>query len=62
MTAFDRLETSAKEVVVAFLLFFDVLLTVHLSIFILVINQLGAQNLFYNKFISGELENGNAEE
>ena len=30
----------------------DVLLTVHLSIFILVINQLGAQNLFYNKFIS----------
>ena len=33
---------------------FDVLLTVqHLSIFILVINQLDAQNLFYNKFISG---------
>ena len=32
--------------------FFDVLLTVHLSIFILVINQLVAQNLFYNKFIS----------
>ena len=31
---------------------FDVLLTVHLSIFILVINQLDAQNLFYNKFIS----------
>ena len=31
---------------------FDVLLTVHLSIFILVINQLVAQNLFYNKFIS----------
>ena len=31
---------------------FDVLLTVHLSIFILVINQLGAQNLFYNKFIA----------
>ena len=29
---------------------FDVLLTVHLSIFILVINQLDAQNLFYNKF------------
>ena len=29
-----------------------VLLTVHLSIFILVINQLEAQNLFYNKFIS----------
>ena len=33
-------------------LFFDVLLTVHLSIFILVINQFDAQNLFYNKFIS----------
>jgi len=31
---------------------FDVLLTVHIRIFILVINQLGAQNLFYNKFIS----------
>ena len=30
----------------------DVLLTVHLSIFILVINQLDSQNLFYNKFIS----------
>jgi len=31
---------------------FDTLLTVHISIFILVINQLDAQNLFYNKFIS----------
>jgi len=31
---------------------FDVLLTVRLSIFILIINQLDAQNLFYNKFIS----------
>ena len=31
---------------------FDVLLTVHLRIFILVINQVDAQNLFYNKFIS----------
>ena len=31
---------------------FDVLLTVRLSIFILVINQLDAQNLFYSKFIS----------
>ena len=31
---------------------FGVLLTVHLSIFILVSNQLDAQNLFYNKFIS----------
>ena len=34
------------------LLLFYVLLTVHLSIFILVINELDAQNLFYNKFIS----------
>ena len=32
--------------------FFYVLLTVHLSIFILVTNQLDAQNLSYNKFIS----------
>ena len=32
--------------------FFYVLLTVHICIFILVINQLDAQNLFYNKFIS----------
>jgi len=31
---------------------FDVLLTVHLSIFTLVINQLDAQNSLYNKFIS----------
>jgi len=31
---------------------FDVLLTVQLSIFILVTNQLDAENLFYNKFIS----------
>ena len=30
--------------------FFDVLLTVHLSIFIAVFNQLDAQNLFHNKF------------
>jgi len=29
---------------------FEVLLTVHLSIFISVINQLDAQNLFHNKF------------
>ena len=29
---------------------FDVLLTVHLSIFISVFNQLDAQNLFQNKF------------
>ena len=31
---------------------FYVLLTVHLSMFILVINQLDAHNLFYSKFIS----------
>ena len=30
--------------------FFDVSLTVHLSIFISVFNQLDAQNLFHNKF------------
>jgi len=30
--------------------FFDVLLTVHLSIFISVFNQSDAQNLFHNKF------------
>ena len=30
--------------------YFDVLLTVHLSIFISVFNQLDAQNLFHNKF------------
>ena len=46
-----------KEIV-AFLNFanmpinFNVLLTVHLSIFILKINQIDSQNLFYNKFIS----------
>jgi len=32
--------------------FCDILLTVHLSIFISVVNQLDAHNLFYNKFIS----------
>ena len=31
---------------------FDVLVTVHLNIFISVINQIDAQNLFYNKVIS----------
>jgi len=30
--------------------YFDVLLTVHLSIFISVFNQVDAQNLFHNKF------------
>jgi len=33
-------------------IFFYVLLTAHLSIFILAINQLDAQNLFFSKFIS----------
>jgi len=33
-------------------IYFEVLLTVYLSIFVLVINQLDTQNLFYNKFIS----------
>ena len=33
-----------------FRIFFVVLLTVHLSIFISVFNQLDEQNLFYNKF------------
>jgi len=32
--------------------FFDVLLTVHLSIYTSIINQLDAKSLFYNKFIS----------
>ena len=31
---------------------FDILLTVHRSIFIIIINLLDAQNLFFNKFIS----------
>ena len=35
-----------------YIYFFNVLLTVHVSIFMLVINQLDAQNLFNNKFIS----------
>ena len=33
-------------------IYFNVLLNVHISIFILVINQLDAKNLFYNKYIS----------
>ena len=33
-------------------IYIDVLLTVHLSVIILVINQLEAQNLFYSMFIS----------
>ena len=45
---FQKVGSSLQQ----FFFFFSVLLTVHLSIFILVINQLDAQNLFYNKFIS----------
>ena len=45
-----RVQKAAQLTVIN--IFFDVLLTVHLSIFILVINQLDAQNLLYNKFIS----------
>ena len=44
--------TLNKTQVCCFIIFFYVLLTVHLSIFILVINQLDAQHLFFNKFIS----------
>jgi hypothetical protein len=33
-----------------YIYFFEVLLTVHLSTFISVFNQLHAQNLFHNKF------------
>ena len=32
------------------IIFFDILLTVHLSVFISLFNQLDAQNLFHNKF------------
>ena len=46
------LVTSTNLDLKLFFFFFYVLLTVHLSIFILVVNQLHAQNLFYNKFIS----------
>ena len=35
---------------ICFTISFDVLLTVHLSIFISVFNQLDEQNLFHNKF------------
>ena len=44
--------TILREMACLLIAFFDVLLTVHLSIFILVVNQLDAQNLFYNKYIS----------
>ena len=40
------IETTADVTII------DVLLTVHFSIFILVINQLDTQNLFYSKIIS----------
>jgi len=39
-----------KYVLRQWAVFFDVSLTVHLSIFISVFNQLDAQNLFHNKF------------
>ena len=41
-----------KQKIKAVNIFFDVLLTMHLSTFILKINQLDAQNLFYINFIS----------
>ena len=41
-TSFCALEPRVKV--------FDILLTVHISIFILVFNQLAAQNLFHNTF------------
>ena len=39
-----------NRVIQTHFIYFDVLLTVHLSIFISVINQLDAQTLFHNKF------------
>ena len=42
--------TTAIATTTTLYFFFDVLLTVHLSIFISVFNQLYAQNLFHNKF------------
>jgi len=48
-----ELFVAAKQLIKFYnITYFDVSLTVHLSIFILVINQLDAQNLFHNKFIS----------
>jgi len=44
---FSAVATSRVHVVTTF----DVLLTVHLSIFISVFKQLDAQNLFYKKFL-----------
>ena len=47
------LQRSCNKIVLHYITqIFYVLLTVHLSIFISVFNQLYAQNLFYNKFIS----------
>jgi len=39
-----------NKFIISLYISFDVLLTVHLSIFISVFNQLDAQNLFHNKF------------
>jgi len=50
-TGFEFREFSQKKILLTLSLFlFDILVTVHLSIFISVINQLDAQNLFQNKF------------
>jgi len=53
LVKYDRLANEGKYFfppVILYKLFFEVLLTVHLSIFISVINQLDAQNLFHDKF------------
>jgi len=49
---FRRLTMAILRLYMKDLVFFYILLTVHLSIFISVINPLDAQNLFYSKFIS----------
>ena len=51
-TMWDEPKLTSFDVLSKHLFFFYVLPTVHLSIFIVVVNQLDAQNLFYNKFIS----------
>ena len=48
---FDAMESQKQKAIKQEYTNFDVLLTVHLSILFLVINQHDAQNLFYNKFI-----------
>jgi len=46
-----RIETCCPNTIINIInFFFDILLTVHLSIFMSVFNQLDAQNLFHNKF------------